>query len=159
MFYCSHFTNITNGASRMVQRLKAFPATSDKLNLVLGTCMVDGKDRYQQAVLWPMYTLYVAYTFPPLQCTHTLFINVIKFNKGKSKWQKQHTFLGLQFCWMFHTKGGETGRELNSEGFRGDSILFFFFFFFCKIYLLLYGIANWYNHSGNQFGGSSENWT
>jgi hypothetical protein len=21
------------------------------------------------------------------------------------------------------------------------------------------GIANWYNHSGNQFGGSSENWT
>jgi len=20
------------------------------------------------------------------------------------------------------------------------------------------GIANWYNHSGNQFGGSSENW-
>jgi hypothetical protein len=21
------------------------------------------------------------------------------------------------------------------------------------------GITNWYNHSGNQFGGSSENWT
>jgi hypothetical protein len=21
------------------------------------------------------------------------------------------------------------------------------------------GIASWYNHSGNQFGGSSENWT
>ena len=21
------------------------------------------------------------------------------------------------------------------------------------------GIANWYNHSGNQFGSSSENWT
>jgi hypothetical protein len=21
------------------------------------------------------------------------------------------------------------------------------------------GIANWYNHSGNHFGGSSENWT
>jgi hypothetical protein len=21
------------------------------------------------------------------------------------------------------------------------------------------GIANWYNHSGNQFGGSSDNWT
>jgi hypothetical protein len=23
---------------------------------------------------------------------------------------------------------------------------------------LVGGIANWYNHSGNQFGGSSENW-
>jgi hypothetical protein len=24
---------------------------------------------------------------------------------------------------------------------------------------IVVGIANWYNHSENQFGGSSENWT
>jgi len=28
-----------------------------------------------------------------------------------------------------------------------------------KHYSIVCGIANWYNHSGSQCGGSSENWT
>jgi hypothetical protein len=28
-----------------------------------------------------------------------------------------------------------------------------------KYFYIAGGIASWYNHSGNQFGGCSENWT
>jgi hypothetical protein len=88
------------------------------------------------------------YFVPPSkkdQSIHTLVFLLLEFRVVRELYLGYYKLLGYQSEWLrsktqVTADAGEVVEKVEHSSITD-------------------GIASWYNHSGNQFGGSSENWT